>query len=174
MQWHKINISIPNGRKRGIQRNWTKARLKPRKANIKLCSSVSSTWGKLWWGVIPKGFRQGHPHNFVGCSPHGLSLKMASLPSSDVPCFWLLQPPGLSPELLASLSQLPTLPFQGHTAWPARPSSEIWADSPLLYNYFILHVWKTTIIWMMPRSATNWSSNWALFHLAEASEYLDD
>jgi hypothetical protein len=46
-----------------------------------------------------------------------------------------------------------------HFAWPPRPSSEVWWKLPSPSTSFILHVWKTSIMWMAPRSATSSNSN---------------
>lgn len=52
---HGININISRERKCGIlMKHWTKAKLKPSRANSKRCSSLSSVKGLLW--LFPSSF----------------------------------------------------------------------------------------------------------------------
>lgn len=63
IQWHRIYIAIPKGRKGCIVRNyWTKARLKPIRANSKSSKSMPDGKGLIIWF-----FQSSTPFGFLDC-----------------------------------------------------------------------------------------------------------
>lgn len=102
-----VNICLP---KEGIKRrdkNETKERPKPIKANIKSQSSMFSTQGKLWWDINSKGLGQPCHNVIAGCSPNGFSLGLVLLTACGFSQMFHI--PNISTFLGSPLSQFYTL-----------------------------------------------------------------
>lgn len=150
IQWHGINIPIPKGKNRGLERNGTKARLKSSRTNTKSCSSVSSAQNKLWQDVNSKGVGwASRCSTDGGCSPHGFSFSLALLILCSFP--QMFHVPGFSNLLGSPLyfglhfhsfmhcsfrDTLPDLPGLLKSEW--KPSQ--------LHNSGVLHAPKTSTV----------------------------
>lgn len=137
--------------------------MKPSKANIASCISMSSTQGSCeeTWASHPTAF-------LVTAHVFGRLYSPSAVFPSKPSIFLYLQFPEVSTAPSALLSQFHTLSSLGSWLWCCHIclphltgllKSE-WKP-PWPHNSCFLHAWKYSTIWMLLRSSTSFRSSWA-------------
>lgn len=147
---HRININISRERKCSIlMKYWTKAKLKPSRANSKPCSSMSSVKGLLW--LFPSSFADcetllsSSGSTSVGAVPGSYPMALAP------PTSWDLQYSSLSQLHAVATLGLSARTSQAHT-WPLQLS--LTTEDPTPFTLISFMTLKARITWLMLPSSS--------------------